>query len=146
MPEVSRRAVMATALGGIGLAALAPAAPAFAHSVSGTIASSATGGTGASGLAEPVRSLFSPAVGHAFTAADGDRTLRLVLTAVEDLPGAASGDEHRFALLFSTDGYAAVDGTVTLSRAGAPDVALFVTPIGRPGLSRTLQAVVDRTA
>ncbi|UAJ79177.1 hypothetical protein IT072_18545 [Leifsonia sp. ZF2019] len=143
MPEVSRRAVMATALGGIGLAALAPAAPAFAHSVSGTIASSATGATG---LAEPVRSLFSPAVGHAFTAADGDRTLRLVLTAVEDLPGAASDDEHRFALLFSTDGYAAVDGTVTLSRAGAPDVALFLTPIGRPGLSRTLQAVVDRTA
>ncbi len=146
MPEVSRRTVMATALGGIGLAALVPAAPAFARSAAGSVTATSVATSGAAGLAEPVRSLFTPAVGRAFTATDGDRTLRLVLTAVEDLSEAAPGDENRFALLFSTDGFAAADGTFTLSRTGAPDVALFVTPIGRPGLSRTLQAVVDRTA
>lgn len=135
---------MASALGGLGLVALAPAAPAFAR----TAAAGAATATGAatSGLADPVRSLFTPAIGRPFTAVDGDRALRLVLTAVEDLHPEAAGDEHRFLLLFSTDGWSTGDGIFTLSRAGAPDVALFLSPIGRPGLTHTMQAVVDRTA
>ncbi|GAA0434524.1 DUF6916 family protein [Leifsonia naganoensis] len=144
MPEVSRRAVMATALSGIGLAALAPAAPALARTAVGAGVSGASAST--SGLAEPVRSLFTPAIGRAFTAVDGERSLHLVLTAVEDLAADAAGDEHRFLLLFTADGYSAADGIFTLSRAGAPDVALFISPIGRGGLTRTLQAVVNRTA
>lgn len=145
MPEVSRRAVMATALGGLGLAALVPAAPAFARTAAGA-GSSTPVATSASGLADPVRSLFTPAIGRAFTAVDGERTLHIVLTAVEDLSPDAAGDEHRFLLLFTADGYSPADGIFTLSRAGAPDVALFISPIGRGGLTRTLQAVVNRTA
>ncbi|MBB2968814.1 DUF6916 family protein [Leifsonia aquatica] len=145
MPEVSRRAVMATALGGLGLAVLVPAAPAFARTAAGA-GSSTPVAAPASGLADPVRSLFTPAIGRAFTAVDGERTLHIVLTAVEDLSPDAAGDEHRFLLLFTADGYSPADGIFTLSRAGAPDVALFISPIGRGGLTRTLQAVVNRTA
>lgn len=145
MPEVSRRAVMATALGGLGLAALVPAAPAFARTAAGS-GSSTAAAAATSGLADPVRSLFTPAIGRTFTAVDGERTLHLVLTAVEDLSPDAAGDEDRFLLLFTADGYSPADGIFTLSRAGAPDVALFISPIGRGGLTRTLQAVVNRTA
>lgn len=146
MPEVSRRAVMATALGGLGLVALAPAAPAFARTVSASSTGLAHAASPAAGLADPIRSLFTPAIGRAFTAVDGERALHLVLTAVEDLSPDAAGDEHRFLLLFTANGYSPADGIFTLSRAGAPDVALFISPIGRGGLTRTLQAVVDRTA
>lgn len=148
MPEVSRRAVMATALGGLGMAAVLPAAPAFARDGGAAGArgfSAAATATGAQ-TAEPVRSLFSDAVGRPFRAVDGERTLDLVLRAVEDLSPDAVGDEHRFLLLFAAEGYVSVDGIFTLRRAGAPDVSLFLSPIGRGGLTRTVQAVVNRSA
>jgi len=136
---------MATALGGLGIAALLPAAPA----VAGTPAETGRALVGAGAATDPVlpvRSLFADAVGRPFRAVEGGRTIDLVLRAVEDLAPDAVGDEHRFLLLFTADGYSAVEGIYTVRRAGAPDVALFLSPIGRGGLTRTVQAVVNRTA
>lgn len=150
MPEVSRRAVMATALGGLGIAAVLPAAPALAGTPTAIGRAGTVGGTAAATAAAdpvvPVRSLFADAVGRPFRAVEGGRTIDLVLRAVEDLAPDAAGDEHRFLLLFTADGYSAVEGIYTVRRAGAPDVSLFLSPIGRGGLTRTVQAVVNRTA
>jgi hypothetical protein len=85
-------------------------------------------------------------VGRPFRAVDGDRTLDVRLASVDDLSPDSAGDEHRFALRFTASGFEAADGIYTLRRAGAPDVQLFLTPIGPRGLTRTLQAVVNRTA
>jgi hypothetical protein len=149
VPEVSRRAVMATALGGLGLAAVLPAAPAFARteSAAGSAGRAAVAASGSSSApVDPVRSLFADAIGRPFRAVDGDRTLDLVLRAVEDLSADSAGDENRFLLLFAADGYGWADGIYTVRRAGSPDVLLFLSPIGRGGLTRTVQAVVNRTA
>jgi hypothetical protein len=148
VPEVSRRAVMATALGGLGVAAVFPATPAFARTESsvGTRATAAATAATGSGPVDPARSLFAGAVGRPFRAIDGDRTIDLVLRSVEDLSPDAAGDEGRFLLLFAADGYTSVEGIYTVRRAGAPDVELFLSPIGRGGLTRTVQAVVNRTA
>lgn len=143
MSEVSRRAVMTSALGGLGVAVAAslPAAPASASGFTSGLALKAAA------TAEPVRSLFAPHVGRTFRATDGDRTVSLTLTAVQDLaPDGAPGDEHRFVLLFSGLGRTAADGIYTLRRAGTPAVALFLSPIGPHGATRTMQAVVNRTA
>ncbi len=149
MPDVSRRAVMAIALGGLGAVAALPATPAVARTESAGAAARRAAVAATTASAEPVaatRSLFSDAVGLPFRAVDGDRTIDLVLRSVADLPAAPAGDERRFLLLFTADGYSAIDGTFTVRRAGAPDVALFLSPIGRGGLTRTVQAVVNRTA
>lgn len=151
MPEVSRRAVMATALGGLGIAAVLPAAPALAGTPAPAGRAVALAGTAAADPVAadpvaPVRSLFADAVGRPFRAVEGGRTIDLVLRAVEDLAPDAAGDEHRFLLLFTADGYSAVEGIYTVRRAGAPDVSLFLSPVGRSGLTRTVQAVVNRTA
>ncbi|MFF2051233.1 DUF6916 family protein [Leifsonia sp. NPDC058194] len=138
---MSRRTVMASALGGLGVAVLLPAAPALARTGSAPLAAAAA----APATAEAVRSLFTPAIGRPFVASDSERTIHLVLTDVDDLSAEAAGDEHRFLLLFSADS-GATDGIYTLSRSGTPDVSLFLSPIGRPGLTRTMQAVVNRTA
>ncbi|MDN4613100.1 hypothetical protein P5G50_01435 [Leifsonia sp. F6_8S_P_1B] len=147
MPEVSRRTVMASVLGGLGVAVAAPATPVLAAAGVAAPVSAAPAAPGtAAQPALPVRSLFTPAIGRPFRAVDGDRTLDLRLTAVDDLGPDSAGDEHRFALRFTASGFDAADGTFTLRRAGAPDVQLFLTPIGPRGLTRTLQAVVNRTA
>lgn len=146
MPEVSRRAVMATALGGLGIAAVLPAAPALAGTPAPAGRAVALAGTAAADPVAPVRSLFADAVGRPFRAVEGGRTIDLVLRTVEDLAPDAAGDEHRFLLLFTADGYSAVEGIYTVRRAGAPDVSLFLSPVGRSGLTRTVQAVVNRTA
>ncbi|WP_348789224.1 hypothetical protein [Leifsonia sp. NPDC080035] len=143
MPEVSRRVVMTSALGGIGVAVAAslPAAPAIARAV--LPANGAESGADAA----PVRSLFSPHVGRTFRAVDGDRDLTLTLDAVQDLaPDGAPGDENRFVLLFSARGSTAADGIYRLTRSGVPGVALFLNPIGPRGTTRTMQAIVNRTA
>lgn len=154
MPELSRRAVMASALGGIGIAAAAglPAAPALAHGI--VARDTGIAGASADGTAtvDPVRSLFTPAIGRAFRATQsagsdaGERTIDLVLTAVEDIADSAPGDENRFLLLFTASGYTAADGIYTLRRAGAPQVTLFLSAIGPRGMTRAMQAVVSRTA
>ncbi|KQR53356.1 hypothetical protein ASF88_00165 [Leifsonia sp. Leaf336] len=153
MPELSRRAVMVSTLGGLGVAAAAalPAAPALARGFAGTAAAGAA--TAVASDAVPVRSLFTPAVGRAFRATEivdgetaGDRTIDLVLSAVEDIADSAPGDENRFLLLFTASGYTAADGIYTLRRAGAPQVTLFLSAIGPRGMTRAMQAVVSRTA
>ena len=149
MPDVSRRAVMVTALGGLGAigavaSAAAPAVPAVAGGLRRAAASAAAVAAVAS--ADPVRSQFVPAVGGMFRADDGDRSIDLLLTAVEDLPGSTADDEHRFGLLFSASGFVAADGIYTLHRAGMPPLPLFLSPIGPRGMTRTMQAVVNRTA
>lgn len=150
MPEVSRRAVMASVLGGLGLAATVPAAPALGvdsvRASGPAVSRSAPAAAAASEPVLPVRSHFAPAVGRPFRAVDGDRTLDVRLASVDDLGPDTAGDEHRFALRFTASGFEAADGIYTLRRAGAPDVQLFLTPIGPRGLTRTLQAVVNRTA
>ena len=153
MPELSRRAVMVSTLGGLGVAAAAalPAAPALARGLAGTAAAGAA--TAVASDAVPVRSLFTPAIGGAFRATEigdgetvGDRTIDLVLSAVEDIADSAPGDENRFLLLFTASGYTAADGIYTLRRAGAPQVTLFLSAIGPRGMTRAMQAVVSRTA
>lgn len=151
---------MASALGGLGVAAAAtlPAAPALARGIAGASVNAGVGGAAATSTAtaDPVRSLFAPAIGRAFRATeshdgstDGDagaRTIELVLTAVEDIADSAAGDENRFLLLFTASGYTAADGIYTLRRAGAPQVTLFLSVIGPRGMTRAMQAVVSRTA
>lgn len=146
MPDVSRRAVMTTALGGLGaLGALGTvtggAAPALAGGLRRAAATAAS-----PAVVDPVRSLFAPAVGGMFRADDGDRSIDLLLTAIEDVPGGSRGDEHRFSLLFSASGFVASDAIYTLRRSGVPPVDLFLSPIGPRGMTRTMQAVVNRTA
>ncbi|WP_374222245.1 hypothetical protein [Leifsonia sp. TF02-11] len=148
---MSRRAVMASALGGLGIAAAAglPAAPAIARGVAGIAPS--VRDNAASATVDAVRSLFTPAVGRTFRATESgggasDRTIDLVLSAVEDIADSAPGDENRFLLLFTTSGFTASDGIYTLRRSGAPQVTLFLSAIGPRGLTRAMQAVVSRTA
>lgn len=143
---------MATALGGLGVAAAAalPAAPAIARGISGTGASAVTGRIVAE-TTDPVRSLFTPAVGRTFRATESgggasDRTIDLVLSSVEDIADSTPGDENRFLLLFTASGFTASDGIYTLRRSGAPQVTLFLSAIGPRGLTRAMQAVVSRTA
>lgn len=155
MPELSRRAVMASALGGLGIAAAAglPAVPAVAHGIVATGAGAGRASAAGTATADPVRSLFAPAIGRAFRATQsadgsgaGERTIDLVLTAVEDIADSAPGDENRFLLLFTASGYTAADGIYTVRRAGAPEVTLFLSAIGPRGMTRAMQAVVSRTA
>lgn len=148
MPEVSRRAVMSSVLGGLGLAAALPAAPALAAVAPSRPAAgpAAVADAASAGPVLPVRSHFTAAIGRPFRADDGERTLDVRLAGVDDLHPDSAGDEHRFALRFTASGFEAADGIYTLRRAGAPDVQLFLTPIGPRGLTRTLQAVVNRTA
>ncbi|MGN6427266.1 MAG: DUF6916 family protein [Leifsonia sp.] len=141
MPEVSRRAVMTSTLGGLGVAVAAASLPA-APAIAGLLSADAPAAE-----AQPLRSLFAPHVGRTFRAADGDRVLTLTLDAVNDLaPDGAPGDDYRFVLLFSGRGSTAADGIYTLSRSGVPAVSLFLNPVGPHGTTRTMQAVVNRTA
>lgn len=142
---------MVSALGGLGVAAAAalPAAPALARASAGAGVGSAASTSPVSSEAVPVRSLFAPAVGRAFRANEagsGDRTIDLVLSAVEDIADSAPGDENRFSLVFTASGYTAADGIYTLRRAGSPQVTLFLSAIGPRGMTRAMQAVVSRTA
>ncbi len=141
---------MASALGGLGIAAAAglPAAPALARGVVG--AAPSVRDSAATASVDPVRSLFTPALGRAFRATESggasDRTIDLVLSSVEDIADSVPGDENRFLLLFTASGFTASDGIYTLRRSGAPQVTLFLSAIGPRGLTRAMQAVVSRTA
>jgi hypothetical protein len=145
---------MVSSLGGLGFAAAAAlsATPALARGLADAgVGSAAASPSAASPEAVPVRSLFTPAVGRAFRATEtgdsaGDRTIDLVLSAVEDIADSAPGDENRFLLLFTASGYTAADGIYTLRRAGSPQVTLFLSAIGPRGMTRAMQAVVSRTA
>ncbi len=145
VPEVSRRTVMTTGLGGLGLAAVAIATQ-TAPALAGSPAPAAVNPHALESGAEPTRSLYLPAVGRTFAASDGTRTIDITLTAVEDLPAAkAPGDEGRFSLLFAAIGFLAGDGIFTLRRTGTPTTTLFLTPVGPRGATRTMQAIVNRT-
>ena len=142
---------MASALGGLGIAAAAglPAAPALARGVVGTAPS--VRDSAATATVDAVRSLFPPAVRRTFRATDSGggasaRTIALVLSPVEDIADSVPGDENRFLLLFTASGFTASDGIYTLRRSGAPQVTLFLSAIGPRGLTRAMQAVVSRTA
>ncbi len=151
MPEVSRRTVMTVGAGGIGLAAVAvatQAGPAFAGGTSAASAFSAL--SAATGLATgplPVRSIYAPAIGRTFRANDGTRSFDLTLTEIHDLPeSTVDNDENRFGLLFTATGFLAGDGIFALRCAGVRTTTLFLTAVGPRGATRTLQAIVDRTA
>lgn len=141
---------MATALGGLGLTAFAvPAAPALASASGAAVSGSAAASSASAGDAPatlPRRSDFEPAVGGVFRAVDGERTVDLILRSVEDIAGAEPGDEDRYSLLFTAPGFSAADGIYTLRRSGVPAATLFLSLVGPRGLTRTLQAVVSRTA
>lgn len=139
---------MATALGGLGLTAFAvPAAPALASASGAAVSGSAAAASAGDAPATlPRRSDFEPAVGGVFRAVDGERTVDLILRSVEDIAGAAPGDEDRYSLLFTAPGFSAADGIYTLRRSGVPAATLFLSLVGPRGLTRTLQAVVSRTA
>lgn len=84
-----------------------------------------------------------------FELSAGERTLRLTLREVADLPIAAAipelhGHDGAFALRF--DGPAGVgQGTRTVRHAQLGDVVLFLVPVEQDGVVRSYEAIVDRT-
>ena len=127
MHKPSRRAVLGAGLGSLALAIVG---------VDETAADAAT-------VSAPVRRHFASSVGKVFTVQHGDRTSRLRLTAVQDLPHASAANrQYCFSLLFTPAGRGVLhDGIYTVQRAGVPTHSLF---LARIGTGRTLQAVVNR--
>ncbi|MFF1879445.1 DUF6916 family protein [Leifsonia sp. NPDC058230] len=149
MSEVSRRtAVLAGAAGaGVGAVVLATqAAPALGWSAPGA-PTSARNPFAIEAGSLPMRSHFVPAIGETFDAVDGERSLKLTLTAVEDLaPVLKADDENRFNLIFSGSPADAHEGIFTLRRNGTPTTTLFLSPIGTSAATQPLQAIVNRHA
>jgi hypothetical protein len=127
MHEPSRRTVLGAGLGLLGLVVVGVDAPAA---------------EGVSVLA-PQRRHYTPALHKAFTVRHAGRSLRLTLTAVQNVPHTSPA--HRqdcFSLLFTPAGRTVLpDGIYMLKRAGVPTHSLFLS---RVGTGRTLQAVVNR--
>lgn len=149
MPDVSRRTVMVSALSGLGVAAVAvatPAVPAFAGGASRAGAAVAEVDPAAQAGVELTRSLFQPAVGRRFLATSDERSIHLVLTAIDDIPGGPAGDDHRFSLNFSAGGHAAVDGLYTLTCDDVATTTLFIATVGPRALTTSMQAIVNRNA
>ncbi|WP_141162201.1 DUF6916 family protein [Schumannella soli] len=153
---VSAGAAALAAVGAAAAAGAAQAAPATATATATAPASTAGGsGAGAARAAAPttaaalvelraaVRSDFAPLVGQALTASAPDgRTGSLVLDAIADVAGAATGDENRFTLLFhAPDDFA--EGIWQLGHDGVPTSDFLLTPIGPAG-DRRAQALVNR--
>ncbi|ADB51024.1 DUF6916 family protein [Conexibacter woesei] len=84
-----------------------------------------------------------------FELSAGERTLRLTLRDVADLPIAEAipelrGHDGAFALRF--DGPAGIgQGTRTVRHAQLGDVELFLVPVEQDGVVRSYEAIVDRT-
>jgi hypothetical protein len=127
MHEPSRRTVLGAGLGLLGLVVVGVDAPAA---------------EGVSVLA-PQRRHYTPALHKAFTVRHAGRSLRLTLTAVQNLPHTNVADRQCcFSLLFTPAGSAVLhDGIYAVRRTGVPTHSLF---LGRVGTGRTLQAVVNR--
>ena len=127
MLEPSRRTVLGTGLGLLGLAVIG----------TGQLRADAAAARG------PVRHDYTSSLRRAFTVHHAGRSHRLTLRAVQDLPHArAAHHRYCFSLLFTPAGRTALpDGIYTLRRAGVPTHSLF---LARIGTGRTLQAVVNR--
>ncbi|WP_403022399.1 DUF6916 family protein [Salinibacterium sp. GXW1014] len=138
MAQLTRRAVVASAVGVAGMAALGVAAATSPWTVPlGTPAATPT-------LVKLARSRFAPHLGLAFTARSGDSLHTLVLERIDDLPGAGSSDEQRFNLIFTETGKAVTDGIYQVSRDGAEPATLFLSAIGAER-ERRLQGLVDQS-
>lgn len=96
----------------------------------------------------PVRSHFAGHEGEVFLAVADAASVALTLTAVEDVTGSrGSADEHRFSLIFTTQGQsdAELDGIIELSHPTVPAATLFVSTVGLAGTPR-VQALINRSA
>jgi hypothetical protein len=147
VPELSRRTAVLAGAAGAGIAAVAlatQAAPALGRSsAGGLLTASDPFAIGAGSV--PLRSHFLPALGETFEAVDGERSIELTLTAIEDLtPVLKADDENRFNLIFSAPAAHAHEGIFTLRRTGTATTTLFLSPIGTSDATQPLQAIVNR--
>lgn len=126
MTELSRRAVLRAA-------ALSAAALPFA---SIPLAGAATTGS----LYR--RSRFHRHLGQPFGLTSGRRAWHATLVSIHDLPGAPSGSDHCFRLVFHTGSAGPAQKTCTLRRKGFTATPIFVVPTDTS--RRTYEAVVNR--
>ncbi|WP_223692684.1 DUF6916 family protein [Leifsonia poae] len=145
MPQVSRRTIVAAGVAGTAVLA-AQAAPAFGWSSRPGTTASAKAASAKAGTV-PGRSVFAAALGETFQAAVGGSPATLRLEAIDDLvPESEPGTENRFSLLFSAALPTTGEGIYILRRPGTPTATLFLTPVGSPEGTRTLQAIINRLA
>jgi hypothetical protein len=128
VPELTRRALLVSGAGAMGVAVLGI----------GESAAAATSATSA-----PLRADYAKSVGKVFTAAIGSRTSSVKLVSIRDLsPTTAQQRPFCFMLVFAPTTTARLaDGIYTLSRTGVPTHALFMSSIGSNG---RMQLVVNR--
>ncbi|MCW4385526.1 hypothetical protein OH146_07040 [Salinibacterium sp. SYSU T00001] len=139
MVQLTRRAVVASAIGVTGMAALGVA------TATSPWARTPVAPAAAPAIVKLARSRFAPHLGLAFTARAGDSRHALVLDRIDDLPGAGSGgEEQRFNLIFAETDEALTDGIYEVSRDGAEPATLFLSVIGAEG-ERRLQGLVDQS-
>lgn len=137
--HITRRAVVGSALGVAGIAALGVTAASAPWSRPS--ATTAAGPT----IVTLSRSRFAPHVGLPFTATIGDTSHALVLSRIDDLPPQhGTDDEQRFNLIFSEQGEALPDGIYEVAREGSAPADLFLSAIGADG-DRQLQGLVDQS-
>ena len=129
MPELTRRALLVSGAGAMGVAAL------------GTGESSAAAAT--SSTSAPLRAKYAKSVGKVFTAAIGSRTFSVKLVSIRDLSHTTAQQRPRcFMLVFAPTTTARLaDGIYTLRRTGVPTHALFMSSVGS---NRGMQVIVNR--
>ena len=136
MTETSRRTLLRTTAAALGAGPLVAAAATTAAATAAEVGSRASTATRLYR-----RSRFRPHVGRTFTMVGPRGRRRVVLTAVEDLPGGRPGDQRRFSLTLT----AAVPGppqdSYLLRRRGFRPTTLFLVPSDPE--RRTYVAIID---
>lgn len=127
MTDVTRRHVIEAGVAGIAASLVAPALP---PAVAATVTRSA-------GLY--TRGRFARRLGRRFTATAGGRSVRMRLTEIRDIDGAA-GRERSFVLVFTRAAAGPPQNTYLLSRSAFTATSLFLVPDEE---RRTYTAVVS---
>ena len=103
--------------------------------------------TGSGAAAAPLtRDAFQRHLGATFRMVGLGSTQAVRLVAIDDIrPASASGDRHRFALVFrGATGHATGQGLYTFSRRGLGGMDLLAVPVDRGASARYYQVVVNR--
>ncbi|HWJ81688.1 MAG TPA: hypothetical protein VNS55_05580 [Nocardioides sp.] len=138
MSDLSRRSVLAA--GATGLVAGGVLADGGAAHAAPTAAPAARPFTTEGQLY--ARSRFADRLKRRFSVRGPAGSTTMVLTAVEDLPGAAPGDRHHYRLTFRCSAPGPHQGTFTLERSGFTPTSMFLVPSDEE--RRHYLAVVNR--
>lgn len=87
------------------------------------------------------RSRFAPLVNRSFGLVDETGRWRVTLTRVAGLDGAATGEQNRFSLTFTSATAGPPQGSYTLARPGFHRTPLFVVPSDDE--RRTYEAIIN---